>query len=91
MRLGVFADAAWANRHDGSSQGGRVVVSAPVAFWKGDRCKFGILSWKSSKCPRICRSSLACETQSSCGAIDELGFCQALWREIFGEYEVGLD
>ena len=28
IRLGVLADAAWANRHDGSSQGGRVICYA---------------------------------------------------------------
>ena len=36
LRLGVFADAAWANRHDGSSQGGRVIVRAPSRLWKGE-------------------------------------------------------
>ena len=54
IRLGVFADAAWANRHDGSSQGGRIICYAQKSFWEGSNEEFGILSWKSSKCNRVC-------------------------------------
>ena len=62
LRLGVFADAAWANRADGSSQGGRIIIAAHKDFWNGKNDRFSVLGWKSSKCARICRSSLACET-----------------------------
>ena len=34
--LGAFADAAWANRADGSSQGGRVIVCARKSFWESN-------------------------------------------------------
>ena len=84
LRLGVFADAAWANRSDGSSQGGRIIVYAHKDFWNGKNERFGVLGWKSSKCARICRSSLACETQSACDAVDELEFVICLWEEVLG-------
>ena len=44
-RLGIFSDAAWANRHDGSSQGGRLLVVAEKDFWEGATGSFGILGW----------------------------------------------
>ena len=80
----MFADSAWANRADGSSQGGRIIVYARKDFWRGKNERFGVLGWKSSKCARICRSSLACETQSACDAVDELEFMICLWEEVVG-------
>ena len=57
-RFGVFSDAAWANRGDGSSQGGRVLNVADKDFWQGTAGPFALVGRRSGKCQRMCRSSL---------------------------------
>ena len=37
------------------------------------------IGWKSGKLERVCRSSLAAESQSCADAIDELEFTECLW------------
>ena len=47
LELGVFSDAAWANRRNGESQGGRLLLLGSKEFWKGSLAAFSVIGWKS--------------------------------------------
>ena len=49
-----FGDCGWGVRRDGSSPGGSLIVAATTTT----------VDWKSYKCKRVVRSSLAGETQA---------------------------
>ena len=56
---------------------------------EGQRGHVNVISWGSSKLRRVCRSSLAAETQALAEAEQELMFVRTQWREILGD-EVNL-
>ena len=68
----AFSDAAFATRHDNSSQGGVVICLCNKSVLNGDLVDYGIISWRSFKLPRVCRSSLSAESQACTAAADEL-------------------
>ena len=70
--LVVFSDAAFAVRPDGSSQGGLLVVMTSKKVLSGETVPYSVLSWRSHKLQRVCRSSLAAEAQGLATALDEL-------------------
>ena len=59
LNFGVFSDAAWGVRPDGSSQGGFIIYASSHALHKGQEAPVGIIEWKSWKLSRKCRSSLS--------------------------------
>ena len=67
-----FSDAAFNVRADGSSQGGFVIVLTSKAALKGEQVPYSLVSWRSFKLPRVCRSSLSAESQACATALDEL-------------------
>ena len=67
-----FSDAAFNVRSDGSSQGGYVIVLTSKKALKGEQVAYNLLSWRSFKLNRICRSSLSAESQACATALDEL-------------------
>ena len=52
LNFGVFSDAAWGVRPDGSSQGGFLVYAASHALHEGHEAPVGIIDWKSWKLSR---------------------------------------
>ena len=68
----AFSDAAFGVRADGSSQGGYFILMTDKAALEGELVKYNVLSWRSSKLTRVCRSSLAAEAQSLAAAMDEM-------------------
>jgi hypothetical protein len=56
MKLYVIVDSGYNTNSDGTSQLGVIVLLSDATH----RCQ--LLRWSSSKCPRITRSMLACET-----------------------------
>ena len=52
---------------------------------KGIRGPVNLISWGSSRLKRVCRSSLAAETQAMAEAEQELMFIRAQWREMLGD------
>ena len=86
----AWSDAALANRVDLSSTGGMVIgfVHRKMVD-EGQRGHVNVISWGSSKLRRVCRSSLAAETQALAEAEQELMFVRTQWREILGD-EVNL-
>ena len=59
-------------RADGSSQGGYFILMTDRAALEGELVKYNVLSWRSFKLTRVCRSSLAAEAQSLAAAMDEM-------------------
>ena len=74
LNFGVFSDATWGVRPDGSSQGGFIVYATSHALHKGQEAPVGIIEWKSWKLSRKCRSSLSAESQAMADSIDVLNF-----------------
>ena len=67
-----WGDAAHANRPDGSSTEGRVIGTTVSRFLKGDECGVSMVSWRSSKIDRTCRSPPAAEALATVNLEDEL-------------------
>ena len=77
LRFGVYTDASWSVRPDGSSQGGYLIFVATASAAELESEKpfpLTILDWL----PRMCRSSLSAEAQASAGAVDEVE-----WIKVF--------
>ena len=72
MVLVCYADAAFCVREDKSSQGGFIVLAAHKSVLEGQKCPASVISWRSFKLPRVCRSSLAAECQATSTALEEL-------------------
>ena len=66
-----FCDAAFVVRMDLASQGGYVIVATDRKAFKGDKCRYSTLAWRSFKLPRLCRSSLSAESQAMASALEE--------------------
>ncbi|CAJ1339244.1 unnamed protein product, partial [Effrenium voratum] len=59
-----FSDAALSVRSDLSSQGGFMIVACNEEALIGKAVPYTLVSWRSFKLPRVCRSSLAAEAQA---------------------------
>ena len=82
----AWSDAALANRVDLSSTGGMLIGFVHRRMVEeGQRGHVNVISWGSSKLRRVCRSSLAAETQALAEAEQELMFVRIQWREILGD------
>ena len=68
----VFSDEAFNVRSDGSSQGGYVVVMTSKKALKGEHVPYSLISWRSFKLTRVCRSRLSAKSQACAAAMDEL-------------------
>ena len=80
--LGVFTDASWGVRPDGASQGGYMIYAADKDILQGQEALMSILDWKSWKLKRVCRSSLAAETQAFTDAVDQLNWVRLFMIEV---------
>ena len=79
VRLGVYTDAAWANRSDHSSQGGYLIFAIDEdGIVNGNTKPLVVLDWASRKLKRVRRSSLSAEAQAACVAVDALE-----WAKVF--------
>ena len=74
LNFGVFSDAAWGDRPDGSAQGRNLIYASSHALHKGEEAPVGIIDWKSWKLSRKCRSSLSVESQAMADSVDVLNF-----------------
>ena len=77
----TFSDAAFACRHDNSSQGGYMVALTHKSVLNdGATGKYHVLDWRSFKLPRVARSTLAAESQAAAEATDSHLFASTLLR-----------
>ena len=67
-----------------------MLIVADKDFWEGTAGPYALVGWRSGKRQRMRRSSLSCETQSVCDAVDELEFVLALWHEITADQPIDL-
>ena len=89
FNFGVFSDAAWGVRPDGSSQGGYLVYASSHALHKGAEAPVGIIEWKSWKLSRKCRSSLSAESQAMADVVDVLNFIRLFFVDCI--HSTGID
>ena len=82
--LVAWSDAAESNRPDGTSTKGAVLGMAPEAILEGQETEVSVMSWKSGKIDRACRSSGAAEARSAVDAEDELFAARFQWSEMLG-------
>ena len=69
-----FGDCGWGVGRDGSSQGGSLIIAADERILDGFEATTTMVDWKSYKCKRVVRSSLAGETQAYVETLDMLEF-----------------
>ncbi len=79
----TYADAAYANRDDLTSQGGYLLCMVNRTTTDGDEGRYNLIDWRSWKLARVARSSLSAESQATAEAADALLFACLFWRLIF--------
>ena len=80
-----LADAGWATRPSGDSQGGYVLCLCTPELFENKRAPTWVLDWSSKKLRRKVRSSVAAETLAGQNGLDAIEVMQALIAEaIFG-------
>ena len=80
-RLVCIADAGWATRDSGDSQGGYLLLIAESKMLDRERARCWLVDWSSKKLKRAVRSSVAAETLSGQNGLDALELFQALMLE----------
>ena len=78
----TFADAAWANRRDLTSQCGFLCVATEADMIDGKAAPCNPIAWHSKQCPRVARSSGSAETQGAAQAQEEMEYVRLLWHEL---------
>ena len=87
LRVGVYSDAAWAVRPDGSSQGGMLTFIASEAELQSAKpFPLTVIDWHSKKLVRMRRSSLSAEAQASSLAVDELEWMKVFMSSMVNPY-----
>ena len=74
------ADAAWANRPDGSSTSGHVIMAAHPNILHGS-----VLAWNSRKIRRVVRSSLGAECAAFSTGLEHTDMFRVLYGELCGD------
>ncbi|CAK0865999.1 unnamed protein product, partial [Prorocentrum cordatum] len=77
-----WGDAAWAARITGESQGGEMIVLAPLSFLSGSTETVAPISWRSCKLPRVARSSTSAEVQRMTETLDEISYVRLFIYEL---------
>ncbi|CAE7253541.1 GIP [Symbiodinium sp. CCMP2592] len=82
-----YGDSSWANAPGGKSQMGVIVLLA------GPECKdkvarATIVDWRSSRSPRVTRSTLASEANAMDECVDRCTFCNCFLSELLGGHKV---
>ena len=81
----TWTDAAQGDRPDGGSTGGFISgLSRQDEILNGLWTPVSLISWGTSKLPRVARSSLAAEIQEACIAEEEAYIVRLMWAEING-------
>ena len=80
-RIFCIADAGWATRHNGDSQGGYLLLLAESAILDRKPAKCWLIDWASKKLKRAVRSSVAAETLAGQNGLDAIEMFQAVLLE----------
>ena len=79
------ADAAWANRPDGSSTSGHVIMAAHPNILYGESSTVSVLAWNSRKIRRVVRSSLGAECAAFSTGLEHTDMFRVLYGELCGD------
>ena len=79
------ADAAWANRPDGSSTIGHVIMAAHPNILHGESSTVSVLAWNSRKIRRVVRSSLGAECVAFSTGLEHTDMFRVLYGELCGD------
>ena len=83
LALVTWTDAAQGDRPDGSSTGGYISgFGSQEDILSGSWTNISLVSWGTTKLPRVARSSLAAEIQEACIAEDEAFLIRLMWSEM---------
>ena len=92
LALVTWTDAAQGDRPDGGSTGGYITgFGRQDDIVNGSWTDISLVSWGTTKLPRVARSSLAAEIQEACIAEDEAYLIRLMWSEINQTSELGSD
>ena len=80
LRLVTMFDAAFCVRRDSASQGGYITMLVNEKALRGEESSYHVLDWKSSKLPRVTRSSLGAEAQAAGQAAESVEFIARFWE-----------
>ena len=86
LTLIAYSDAAFASRHDLTSQGGQLILLVHHSVTTGQEGSYHIVDWRSWKLPRVARSSLAAESQAASEASDALLYAAVFWKLIWSPH-----
>ena len=78
------ADAAWANRPDGSSTSGHVIMAAHPNILHSESSSVSVLAWNSHKVRRVVRSSLGAECAAFSTGLDHTDMFRVLYGKLCG-------
>ena len=78
------ADAAWANRPDGSSTSGHVIMAAHPNILRGESSAVSVLARNSCKIRRVVRSSLGAECAAFSTGLEHTDMFRVLYGELCG-------
>ena len=81
LNFGIFSDAAWGVRPDGSSQGGFLIYATSHALHKGEEAPTGVVVWNPGSSPEKRRSSLSAESQAMADSVDMLNFTRLFFAD----------
>ena len=79
----AHCDAAFASRHDNTSQGGYLVAITHKDVTTGKPGPYVLVDWRSWKLPRVARSSLSAEAQAASETADILMYDIIFWQLIW--------
>ena len=84
-----WSDGGWTTRKDGTSQLGYLVGIGDIELLQGKESPVTIVSWHSSKTPRVAKSSSAVELQGIGEVDDEMTYVRlALYETLIGPIEI---
>ena len=79
-----WCDAALQNRIDGESTKGLLFTFSSVKALQREESLMSVISWKSGRIDRVCRSATCAETRAIVDLEDELFALQYQWSEMLG-------
>ena len=77
----TVVDAAWANRPDGSSTSGHVIMAAHPKILRGESSTVSVLAWNPRKIRRVVRSYLGAECAAFSIGLEHTDMFRVLYGE----------
>ena len=81
-----YGDSSWANAPGGKSQMG-VIVTLTGLECKDKVARATVVDWRSSRSPRVTRSTLASEANAMDECVDRCTFCNCFLSELLGGFK----